>query len=67
MDISLLTAITFSLIPPTGKTFPINDTSPVIATFFRIGLFIANDNKAVTIVIPALGPSFFVAPSGTCK
>lgn len=53
--------------PPTGNTLPISDTSPVIATFGRIGLSIANDNNAVTIVMPALGPSFFVAPSGTCK
>lgn len=57
----------FSLIPPTGNTFPIKEISPVIATSCRTGLFIANDSKAVTMVAPALGPSFGVAPSGTCK
>lgn len=57
-----LTAIVFSLIPPTGRIFPVNDTSPVMATFCLTGQFIANDSKAVTIVHPALGPSFGVAP-----
>lgn len=63
----MLTAIVFSLIPPTGKTFPIKEISPVIATSCLIDSFLAKDNKAVTIVHPALGPSFGVAPSGTCK
>lgn len=54
--------MTFSLIPPTGKTLPVNETSPVIATFCINGLFIASDNKAETIVQPADGPSFGVAP-----
>ena len=57
-----LTAIVFSLIPPTGRTLPVNDTSPVMAIFCLIGRFIASDNKAVTIVQPALGPSLGVAP-----
>lgn len=57
-----LTAIVFSLIPPTGRIFPVNDTSPVIATFCLTGQFMASDSKAVTIVHPALGPSFGVAP-----
>lgn len=57
-----LTAIVFSLIPPTGRIFPVNDTSPVMATFCLTGQFMANDSKAVTIVHPALGPSFGVAP-----
>lgn len=61
----ILTAITFSLMPPTGKTLPVNDTSPVIATLCRTGLSMASEVNAVTIVMPALGPSFFVAPSGT--
>ena len=59
-----LAAIVFSLIPPTGRTFPVNDSSPVMATFCRIGLFNASDSKAVTMVTPADGPSFGVAPSG---
>jgi len=56
--------MTFSFIPPTGKTLPVSDTSPVIARFCLTGVPIANDNKAVTMVQPALGPSFGVAP---CK
>lgn len=56
------TAIIFSLIPPTGKTRPVKDTSPVIATFCFIGLFNPSDKNAVTIVQPADGPSFGVAP-----
>jgi hypothetical protein len=54
--------MTFSLIPPTGKTRPVNDTSPVIATFCLMGLFKPRDRSAVTIVQPADGPSFGVAP-----
>lgn len=54
--------MTFSFIPPTGKTRPVKETSPVIATFCFIGLFKPSDNNAVTIVQPADGPSFGVAP-----
>jgi hypothetical protein len=54
--------MTFSLIPPTGRTFPVSETSPVIATFCIIGVSKASDNKALTIVQPAEGPSFGVAP-----
>lgn len=57
-----LTAIVFSLIPPTGRIFPVNDTSPVMATFCLTGQFMARDSRAVTMVHPALGPSFGVAP-----
>lgn len=57
----------FSLIPPTGKILPIKEISPVIATSCLIGLFLAKDNSAVVMVQPALGPSFGVAPSGTCR
>jgi hypothetical protein len=56
------TAMTFSLIPPTGKTRPVNDSSPVIAISCFIGLFKPSDKSAVTIVQPADGPSFGVAP-----
>ncbi len=56
------TAITFSLIPPTGMIFPVNETSPVIATSCISGLLIASETRALTIVHPALGPSFGVAP-----
>ena len=54
--------MTFSLIPPTGSTLPVNEISPVIATFWIKGLLRASDNKALTIVQPALGPSLGVAP-----
>ena len=58
----ILTAIVFSLIPPTGRIFPVRDNSPVIATFCRTDRLVARDNNAVTIVQPALGPSLGVAP-----
>lgn len=58
----ILTAIVFSLMPPTGSTLPLRETSPVMAIFCLMGVFRARDNKAVTIVQPALGPSFGVAP-----
>ena len=54
--------MTFSLIPPTGKTRPVKETSPVIATFCLIGLFKLNERRAVTMVQPAEGPSLGVAP-----
>ena len=57
--------------PPTGKTLPLRLSSPVMARsgidFFRdildgslpgrIGVFVARERSAVTIVTPALGPS----------
>lgn len=52
----------FSLIPPTGRIFPVRDTSPVMATFWRAGVLVAKDSRAVTMVHPALGPSLGVAP-----
>jgi len=60
-----LTAIVFSLIPPTGRTFPVRETSPVIATSCRTGMSFARDKSAVTTVQPALGPSLGVAPYNT--
>ena len=60
-----LAASIFSLIPPTRRTLPVNDNSPVMARFSRTGLSIASDMRAVTMVQPAEGPSFGVAPSGT--
>ena len=54
--------MTFSLIPPTGNTRPVRDTSPVIATSCLIGLFKPSERRAVTMVQPADGPSFGVAP-----
>ena len=63
----LLAAITFSRIPPTANTFPVKVNSPVIAIPAPKLLRIIREIKAVAIVIPALGPSLGVAPSGTCK
>ena len=65
--LALLAARIFSLIPPTGNTFPRNVISPVIAKFFFILRWVKSETNEVNIAIPALGPSFGVAPSGTCK
>ena len=54
--------MTFSLIPPTGNTLPVKDTSPVMARFCLIGVFKDNERRALIIVTPALGPSLGVAP-----
>ncbi len=59
-------ASTFSLIPPTGSTWPRNVISPVIAISFLTGISVTAEINATANVIPALGPSFGTAPSGTC-
>lgn len=56
----------FSRIPPTGSTLPLNVIYPVIDKFYLTGSFKNKLTKLVTIVTPADGPSFFVAPSGKC-
>ena len=58
-------AINFSFNPPIGMTLPLNETSPVMAIFPETFLFVNKEASAVVIVIPALGPSFGTAPSGT--
>ncbi|OQC43624.1 MAG: hypothetical protein BWX61_01160 [Bacteroidetes bacterium ADurb.Bin035] len=55
----------FSLIPPTGNTFPLRVISPVIAMSLRTGLLSKTLVIAVSIVTPAEGPSLGIAPSGT--
>ena len=60
-------AITFSRIPPTGSTCPVSVNSPVMARGRRMRSRRASDTSAVAMVIPALGPSLGVAPSGTCR
>ena len=50
---------------PIGKTCPVKVTSPVIATSLLTGIPVIEDTIEVTIPIPADGPSFGVAPSGT--
>ena len=57
-----LTAMVFSLMPPTGSTLPVRETSPVMARFCNTGCPRARDSSAVTMVQPALGPSLGVAP-----
>ena len=61
----LSAAKSFSFRPPIGRTFPRRVISPVIATSFLTGLFVRADKTDVAIVIPADGPSFGTAPSGT--
>ena len=41
-------------------------TSPVIPTVCRTGRPVSSEASAVAIVMPALGPSFGIAPAGTC-
>ena len=60
-------ASTFSLMPPTGSTRPDSVISPVIAMSPRTGRRVSSDTSAVTIVTPAEGPSFGMAPDGTWK
>ena len=55
----------FSFNPPIGKTRPLHVISPVIPTSFLTARSVRADTNAVAIVIPADGPSFGVAPSGT--
>ena len=62
-----LAASTFSLMPPTGSTRPDSVISPVIAISPRTGRRVSSDARAVTIVTPADGPSFGIAPDGTCR
>ena len=59
-----MAAMHFSLMPPTGRTLPLRVISPVIERFYRTGIFKNKLKKLETIVTPAEGPSFFVAPSG---
>ncbi|EJX08454.1 membrane-associated protein [gut metagenome] len=61
-----LAAKIFSLIPPTGSTLPRRVISPVMAVLARTLRCVRAETIAVTIVIPAEGPSLGVAPSGTC-
>lgn len=49
-----------------GPTLPVSESSPVIATSDLGGLPVAMERREEAIAIPADGPSFGVAPSGTC-
>ena len=59
-------SLEFGIIPPIGKTCPLRVTSPVIAMFLSTGTPVIDETIAVTMAMPAEGPSFGVAPSGTC-
>ena len=59
-------ASSFSLRPPIGSTRPRSVISPVIATSRRAEMPVITETMAVTMATPAEGPSFGVAPSGTC-
>jgi hypothetical protein len=58
-------ASAFSLSPPIGSTLPDSVTSPVIAVSARTARQDTSEASAEVIVMPALGPSFGVAPAGT--
>ena len=59
-----LAARSFSLSPPIGKTRPRRVISPVMATSLRTGNPLMALTSPVTMVTPADGPSFGIAPSG---
>ena len=63
---ALCAANNFSFKPPIGSTSPLNVISPVMATFLSTEISVIADIIDVTIPTPADGPSFGVAPSGTC-
>ncbi len=50
-----------------GSTLPLRVTSPVIPTSERTARPVASEASAVTIVIPADGPSLGVTPAGRCR
>src|SRR5437870_2872490 len=60
-------ASAFCFSPPIGSTRPCNVTSPVMPTLGLTGRPVTNDASAVVIVMPAEGPSFGIAPDGTCR
>jgi hypothetical protein len=51
--------------PPMGRTRPRKVISPVMASCLRTGFWTRADTIEVAMVIPAEGPSFGIAPSGT--
>ncbi len=60
-----LAAKIFSLMPPTGSTWPLSVISPLIAKNFLTFRWVNALANAVSMVMPALGPSFGMAPWGT--
>ena len=62
---ALCAAKSFSFNPPIGRTNHLKVISTVIATSLLTGISVIAEIIEVTIPIPAEGPSFGVAPSGT--
>jgi hypothetical protein len=62
-----LQAVSFSRTPPIAHTSPKVVISPVIAIFAVTGLLRAALIREAKRLTPAEGPSFGVAPIGTCK
>ena len=60
-------ASSFSFNPPMGNTRPRTVISPVMAMSARTGMLVSALRMLVAMVMPAEGPSFGIAPSGTCK
>ena len=48
-----------------ASTLPVRVISPVMATSRLAGASVRSDTRAVTMVMPAEGPSFGMAPAGT--
>ena len=62
-----LQAVSFSRTPPIVITSPRVVISPVIARLGATAYPVALETRAVKSDVPADGPSFGVAPIGTCK
>jgi hypothetical protein len=60
-----LAASTFSLMPPTGSTWPVSVISPVMARLGRTRRSVSMESSAAPMVMPADGPSLGIAPAGT--
>ena len=58
-------AMTFSRMPPTGRTRPRRLISPVMAVVGGTARSVMSDASATNIATPADGPSLGVAPAGT--
>mmetsp|Transcript_1661 Transcript_1661/g.4155 ORF Transcript_1661/g.4155 Transcript_1661/m.4155 type:complete len:295 (-) Transcript_1661:2533-3417(-) len=60
-------AITFSRMPPTGRTCPRRETSPVMAVSERQRRPEKSETSAEQIATPAEGPSLGIPPVGKCR
>src|SRR5262245_33362969 len=62
-----MAARSFSRMPPTARTCPRSDISPVMATSCRTGTPVSSDTSATAMATPAEGPSLGVAADGRCR